>query len=347
MERKDIKDVTLKELKGAMIKLGQSDYRAEQLFRWLYQRGVSDFNQMKDIPKMLRDKLEKSYYIGRLHLHEHLKSSDQTEKFLFKLNDRNFIESVLIDVKQRKTICLSSQVGCRFNCPFCASGSRGFIRNLTPSEITAQVLFLQDNLKHKITNYVFMGMGEPLDNYENVTKAILIMNDSKAMGIGSRRITVSTCGIIPGIEQLSQLGLKINLSVSLHAPNDKSRSELMPINRRYPLASLIKACADFIDKTGRMITLEYVLIRGRNDSPDDADGLAEIAKLLNAKVNLIPYSEIPGQKFQPPKKEDIEMFMNRLRDRLVKVTLRQSKGKDIQASCGQLAGRLSRRANLT
>ena len=288
---------------------------------------------------MLRSKLEQAYYIGGFQLQAHLRSSDRTEKFLFKLADGNFIESVLIYAKQRKTICLSSQVGCKFACPFCASGSSGFTRNLTPSEITGQILFLQHKLKHKITNYVFMGMGEPLDNFENLKKALMIMNDSKGMDIGARRITISTCGIIPEIARLAQLGLQINLSVSLHGSNDELRNVLMPINKRYPLAKLIKACEDFRHKTGRMITLEYVLIKGKNNSLQDVDGLARIAKSLKAKVNLISYGKIPNRKFQPPSKEELKVFMTALRENGVKVTLRQSRGEDIQAACGQLAGR--------
>ncbi|MBU3933796.1 MAG: 23S rRNA (adenine(2503)-C(2))-methyltransferase RlmN [Candidatus Omnitrophica bacterium] len=341
MNKKDIKNFTLEELKEVMVELQEPNYRAEQIFYWLYKKGVSDINKMSDISRMLRDKLEKAYYIGMLHLCEHLKSTDGTEKFLFKLCDGNFIETVLIYAKQRKTICLSIQVGCRFACSFCASGSRGFTRDLTPSEITAQILFLQHELKRKITNYVFMGMGEPLDNFENVKKALMIMNDSRGMDIGARRITLSTCGVIPGIRQVSQLGLQVNLSVSLHAANDELRNTLMPINKRYPLAKLVKACEAFIDKTGRMITLEYVLIKKKNSSLKDADGLARIAKLLKAKVNLMPYSEIVKKRFQSPEKEDIEIFMKQLKKRGIKVTLRESKGKDIQAACGQLAARKS------
>lgn len=339
MNKKDIKSFTLEELKEEMKQFQEPAYRAGQIFYWLYQRGVSDFDKMSDISKMLRSKLEQAYYIGGFQLQAHLRSCDRTEKFLFKLADGNFIESVLIYAKQRKTICLSSQVGCKFACPFCASGSSGFTRNLTPSEITGQILFLQHKLKHKITNYVFMGMGEPLDNFENLKKALMIMNDSKGMDIGARRITISTCGIIPEIARLAQLGLQINLSVSLHGSNDELRNVLMPINKRYPLAKLIKACEDFRHKTGRMITLEYVLIKGKNNSLQDVDGLARIAKSLKAKVNLISYGKIPNRKFQPPSKEELKVFMTALRENGVKVTLRQSRGEDIQAACGQLAGR--------
>ena len=339
MGKRDIKNLTLEELKKEIVEMQEPSYRARQIFFWLYQRGVPNFDEMSNIPRPLRDKLDQNYNISTLKLSEHLKSTDRAEKFLFQLSDGNFIESVLIYAKNRKTICLSTQVGCKFACSFCASGLRGFIKNLTPAEITNQILFLQHNLKHKITNYVLMGMGEPLDNYENTSKAIMIMNDPEGMGIGARRITISTCGIIPGIRKLEDLELQVNLSVSLHATNNDLRDELIPINRRYPLEKLIKACEDFVDATGRMITLEYVLIKGKNDSLKDADELAKIAKKLKAKVNLVPYSTIPNLNFQSTGRRNTNIFMNRLINRGVNATLRESKGKDIQAACGQLAGR--------
>jgi len=339
MGKRDIKNLTLEELEKAIVAMREPRYRANQIFSWLYRRGVCDFDEMDNISRTLRDKLAGSYCISSLEFSEHLKSTDGAEKFLFKLSDGNFIESVLLYTKNRKTICLSTQVGCKFACSFCASGFRGFIRNLTPAEITNQILFLQHNLGHKITNYVLMGMGEPLDNYENVSKAIEIMNDPEGMAIGARRITISTCGIIPGMKKLENLGLQVNLSVSLHATNNSLRDALMPINKRYPLEKLVKACEDFIDTTGRMITIEYILIKGKNDSLEDADKLAAIAKKLKAKVNLVPCSTIPNLNFQSTGRRNINMFMNRLINRGVNATLRESKGKDIQAACGQLAGR--------
>jgi len=340
MGRKNIKDLTLEELRKAIVDMGDPDYRARQIFSWLYQRAISDFNQMTNIPKTLRDKLRDNYFIGNLEPAEHLKSADGTEKFLFKLPDGNFIETVLIYAGKRKTVCLSTQVGCKFACTFCASGKLGFTRNLAPAEIINQILFLRDNLKHDITNYVLMGIGEPLDNYENVSRAITIMNHPEGMAIGARRITISTCGIIPGMNKLKNLGLQVNLSVSLHATNNRLRATLMPINKRYPLEKLIKASEDFINSTGRMITLEYILIKGKNDSLRDADELASIAKRLKAKVNLVPCSSVPGTDFQSTPKKEIEKFKDRLIQRKVNATLRESKGADIQAACGQLAGRL-------
>lgn len=339
MDRKDIKNLTLGELEKAIIEMGEPAYRAKQIFLWLYQRGASNFNKMSNVPKTVRDKLERNYYIGSVELSEHLRSRDGTEKFLFKLLDGNFIETVLIYAKNRKTVCLSTQVGCKFACDFCASGKIRFERNLTPSEITNQILFLYHNVKQRTTNYVFMGIGEPLDNYENVRKAIIIMNEPEGMAIGARRITISTCGIVPGIEKLKDLGLQINLSISLHATDNKLRDTLMPINKRYPLEKVIEASERFINATGRMITIEYILIKGTNDSLKQANELAKIARRLRAKVNLVPCSKIPDLNFQPPPWRNIDIFMNRLIDRGVKVTLRESKGEDIQAACGQLAGR--------
>lgn len=338
MEKRDIKDFTLEGLEKVITELGSPPYRAKQIFSWIYKKGIADFNEMSNIPDSLKGSLNRDYCIGTLGLSRHLKSAGGAEKILFKLGDGNFIETVLISANSRKTICLSTQLGCKFACRFCASGSMGFVRDLTPSEITGQILFLQRNLKYKITNHVFMGMGEPLDNYENVSKSIMIMNTPEGMNIGARRITVSTCGIIPGMEKLKNLGLQVNLSISLHASNDRLRNELMPINRRYPLEELIKACEGFINKAGRIITLEYILIKGKNDSLKDADGIAIIAKRLKAKVNLIPCSQVPGLNFQSTPRKGIELFVRKLISKGVNVTLRESKGEDINAACGQLAG---------
>jgi len=339
MDKQDIKDFTLKELGEAIVGIDEPIYRAKQIFSWLYQKGICSFKEMNNLPDKLIDKLGRHYYISSLNLCKQFKSKDGTEKFLFELSDGNFIETVLIYTKKRKTACLSTQVGCKFACSFCASGRIGFVRNLTPSEITNQILFLEHGLKHKITNYVFMGMGEPLDNYENTSKALLIMNDPKGLGIGARRITISSCGIVPGIDKLKDLGLKINLSISLHAANNKLRSELVPINKRYPLEELIEACQRYIEKTERAITLEYVLIKNKNHSLQDAAQLAAIAKRLRAKVNLIACSAVQGLNFSSPSLKDINIFMKDLVKRKVNVILRKSKGADIQAACGQLAGK--------
>ncbi|MBN2097173.1 MAG: 23S rRNA (adenine(2503)-C(2))-methyltransferase RlmN [Candidatus Omnitrophica bacterium] len=336
MLKKNIKDLTLEELEKIVAVLGEPAYRAKQIFSWLYQKGAASFEQMSTISQTLRNKLEKKYVIGTVELSAQLRSSDGTEKFLFKLADGTFIESVLIFAQERKTVCLSTQVGCKFACSFCASGRRGFVRNLLPGEITNQILFLQHKLKHKITNYVFMGMGEPLDNFNNLSKAIMIMDAKEGMNIGSRRITVSTCGIIPGIEKLKKLNPQINLSVSLHAADDQLRDTLVPINRRYRLKELISSCANFAGK----LTLEYVLIKDKNDALQQADQLAKIAKRLGAKVNLIPLSRVTGLDLEPTPGEETGIFLKRLLKQGVQATLRESKGRDISAACGQLAGKL-------
>ena len=340
----DIKNFTLEEMKKVVVEIGEPSYRAGQIFFWLYKRGVCDFQEMSNLPQVFRSRLEQDYYISALSLAGKLSSTDGTEKFLFNLGDGNFVETVLICSQNRKTICLSTQVGCKFGCVFCASGRGGFIRDLSPSEIINQILFLKHKLKYEITNYVFMGMGEPLDNCDNVLKAIMVMNSKSGMDIGARRITVSTCGVIPGIRRLIDLGLQINLSISLHAVTDNLRDMLVPANRRYPLKELIEAGEHFTKETGRILTLEYVLIRGKNDSLEDASGLEAIAGRLKAKVNLIPYSPVPGLELQTPSKNSIDVFMDKLIQGGIKVTRRESKGRDIQAACGQLAGRLKQKA---
>ena len=340
--KQDIRDLSFKELAEELKDLGEPAYRAGQVFDWLYKRGGASFGVFTDLPKSLRLRLEERFSLESLELVERLIATDKTEKFLFRLADGNFIETVLIPAGKRNTLCLSTQVGCRFGCAFCASGLAGFKRNLRPSEILGQVLFLRDKFSLHLTNFVFMGMGEPLDNCDNVVKAIQIMNDSRGLGIAARRITVSTVGIIPGIECLKALGLQVNLSLSLHAVREDVRSRLLPISRKYPLSKVLQACQDYVRETGRMMTLEYILLRGLNDSAEDASRLASIARRLKAKVNLIPCSPVPGLDFLPPPAEAKKLFLTWLEEKGVKATLRRSKGTDIQAACGQLAGKLGK-----
>lgn len=337
MNKTNIKDLTFEELKKALSELGEPAYRARQIFQWLFKKGTRSFNDITSLSKTLRDELDKRYYLDAVKLSKHLTSKDETEKFLFELSDGKFVETVLILAGDRKTACMSTQVGCKFACAFCASGKEGFTRNLTPSEITGQVLFLRHELGHKIDNYVFMGMGEPLDNLENVIVALEAMNSPDGMGIAARRITVSTSGIIPGIEKLKGLDVRVNLSVSIHATTNETRNALMPVNKLYPLEKLTGACEDYANKTGRMITLEYIMIENLNDSTRDASRLAKIAKHLDAKVNLIAYSPVPGYDFHAAPKERIKAFAKALAEKKVKSTLRESKGADISAACGQLA----------
>lgn len=340
--RQDIRDLSFKELAEELKDSGEPSYRAGQVFDWLYKRGAVTFDAFTDLPKSLRLRLEERFSLESLELVERLVSADKTEKLLFRLADGNFIESVLIPAGNRNTLCLSTQVGCKFGCSFCASGRGGFKRNLRPSEILGQVLFLRDKLSLHLTNFVFMGMGEPLDNYDNVIKAIQIMNDSRGLGIAARRITISTVGVIPGIERLKALGLQVNLSLSLHAVREELRSKLLPVSRKYPLPKVLQACRDYVQETGRMMTLEYVLLRGLNDSAEDASRLASIARRLRAKVNLIPCSPVPGLDFFPPPAETNRLFLRWLKEKGVKATLRRSKGAEIQAACGQLAGKMGK-----
>jgi 23S rRNA (adenine2503-C2)-methyltransferase len=338
----DIKNLTLDELKAEMMRLGEPAYRAEQIFGWLYKKSVSRFGDMANLGRNLQEKLSRDFSIGSLELFGVFRSKDCTEKYLFRLSDGPCVESVLISAGGRKTVCVSTQVGCKFGCAFCASGLKGFIRNLTPAEIAGQVVFLKENLEIATTNIVFMGMGEPLDNYENLAKAISILHSPEGLNIAARRMTVSTAGIVPGMVHFKKLGLQVNLSISLHAATDAKRNSLMPVNKKYPLEKVIAAGEDYLRSGGRKITLEYVLIKGINDSTTDAEGLARIAKRLKAKINVIPYSPVIGLPFEVPEEKRMRDFLKTIEDKNVPVTLRQSKGCDIQAACGQLAGRINK-----
>ena len=337
--KKDIKDLTFEELKAELQTLAEPGFRAGQVFSWLYRKGKATFGEFSDISKGLREKLETNYFIGRMDVVERRRSPDGTEKFLFRLPDGNFIETVLIPSGKRRTVCLSTQAGCKFACVFCASGLDGFKRNLSPSEITGQVLFLRDTLERELTNLVFMGMGEPLDNFDNLEKAVRIMNSPEGMAIAARRMTISTCGLVPGIQRLAKLDLQVNLSLSLHAVTDRLRDKLMPVNRRHPLEKVIAACEDYLKSGGRMMTIEYILIKDVNSSRNDAEGLAGIARRLRAKVNIIACSPVTGLDHQGPDEPAMRAFIQWLEERKVRVTRRSSKGTDIAAACGQLAGR--------
>jgi len=335
----DIKGLLPAELKAELDGWGEPAYRARQVFEWVYQKGADSFAAMTDLPKSLRKRLEETYDLRPLELAGEQRSEDGTEKFLFRLDDGRHIESVLIPSGGRRTLCLSTQVGCKFACVFCASGAGGFERDLLSSEMLGQVLFLRDRLDVRLTNFVFMGMGEPLDNTDNVVRAILIMNSREGMGIAARRITISTVGIIPAMEKLEGLGLQVNLSLSLHATTEELRSRLLPVNRKYPLRQVIKAGARYARTTGRMITVEYVLISGLNDSTADARRLASIARTLRAKVNLIPYSPGCGPGYEPSPGPKQSAFLQTLEGLGIGATLRRSKGADIRAACGQLVSR--------
>lgn len=336
MQKRDIKNFTLNELQEEVKNLGAEKYRAAQLFDFIYKKGMEDFKDMLSLPTSFRDLLQKYFYISKIGLENIAKSKDQTEKYLFKLEDGNLIESVLIFSSKRVTECISSQIGCKYNCLFCESGKKGFTRDLTVSEILNQVLFVKKKIGSNLNNIVFMGIGEPLDNYSNVAKAICILNSKNAFNIGARRVTISTCGVIPAIKRLQERNWQIELSVSLHAPENKLRSYLMPVNNMYPLPDLIETCKNYAEKTKRQITFEYILIKGVNDSLNYADKLAKLIGGFNSKVNLITFNPAPDSLLQAPGISQVKSFKNKLTVRGIPTTIRISKGDDISAACGQL-----------
>jgi len=336
IQKEDIKNYTLNELEEKFKKLEIKKYRAAQIFYWMYNKNIINFKDMVNIPEKLREMLLDDYYIGQLQLEKYVKSKDQTEKYLFQLEDGNLIESVLIFSNSRITECISSQVGCKFNCLFCESGKKGFIRNLAVSEIVNQVLGVKKNIKRFPNNIVFMGIGEPLDNYDNVIKAIQILNDKTAFNIGARKITISTCGIIPAIKKLQNIGWQIELSISLHASENNLRTYLMPVNKKYPLYDLIKACKEYADKSRRQVTFEYILLHGINDSLKYADQLIKLISNFNSKVNLIVYNPGINSALQPSTNKQAVYFRNKLIAGGITATIRRSKGSDISAACGQL-----------
>jgi 23S rRNA (adenine2503-C2)-methyltransferase len=333
---KDIKNYTLEELAEALKDKGFPKFSGQQIFNWLYKKKVEAFTQMSDISRECREFLKKNFYVSGLKLLKKEVSCDGTEKFLFGLDDKNTIESVLIPKKNRNTLCISTQVGCKFKCAFCASGRDGLIRNLLASEVVGQYLGVSKLITpRKITNIVFMGIGEPLDNFSNILKTIEILIESKGIYFTKKRICISTCGLIPQINKLSDLNLGVMLSVSLHAANDETRSRLMPINKKYPLKDLMKAARDFSRGRRHAVTFEYALIEGLNSSLRDAAELGKLLRGMPFKVNLIPLNcSFAG--FSPPKPEEANAFKDELIRRHIFCTLRQPRGQDIDAACGQL-----------
>ena len=333
---KNIRDYTLPDLEEEMILIGEKKFRAKQIFAWLF-RGVSSFEEMTDLSKELIKKLEENYYIENIVGSKFQKSKDGTIKFLFTLRDGNAIESVMMKYKYGNTACVSNQVGCKMGCNFCASARIGFVRSLTPGEIISQILEIEKHTGEKISNVVFMGIGEPLDNYDNVMKAISIINDPKGFNIGARHISISTCGIVPKIRQLAdEIELQCNLCISLHSSKDDVRSSMMPINNRYKIAELIDACKYYIEKTNRRITFEYALVDGVNDSKEDAIHLAKLLKGMLAHVNLIPINKIKDGIYEKSSTEKILAFRDLLNEKGIVATVRRELGSDISAACGQL-----------
>jgi 23S rRNA (adenine2503-C2)-methyltransferase len=336
----NIKDMTISEIESLILPLGKERYRARQIMKWLYQSGTTSFHEMTNLSKNFRKEIDELARIGSLSLETIQESKDGTKKVLFKLEDGSFIESVVLQEKNHLTLCISTQVGCRMGCRFCLTGRQGLTRNLEVSEIVDQIASLRFGIPEgkDIKNIVMMGMGEPLLNYENVLKAIDIITSDVGLSFSKRRITVSTCGIVPMIYQLGK-DRCVNLAVSLNATDNETRNYLMPVNRKYPLEELIAACREYPMPRRRMITFEYILIDSLNDRKEDAQRLSRLMEGIHCKFNLIPFNEFPESDLKKPSKERIRRFRDMLIKNNFTATVRPSKGSDILAACGQLSGR--------
>lgn len=330
-----------KEVKNFFEKEGEKGFRAKQLFDWVYQKGVTDYDKMLNLSKPLREMLKEKAALGLIHLEKVEDSEDEeTIKFLWKLTDRGFVESVLIMSGGRRTVCVSSQVGCPARCALCASGKEGLMRNLTPAEIVEQVVHINAFLLQKeerVSHLAFMGMGEPLENYDSVIRALKVLIDSELFNFSPRKITVSTVGMVPNMKRLMAEGLKVNLALSLHAPNQKIRKKIVPYARKYPFEDVHQAAKDYARHTKRDMTYEYVMLQGINDQKENAEELAELLKGEQCCVNLIPFNPVPEIHLKRPDAGAIETFRNILTEKGIRSTWRYTKGKDIAAACGQLA----------
>ena len=331
--------MTLSELEDLMAKMGATKFRAKQIHNWIYAKSVSCIDDMKNLSKDFREQLKQVASVTESKIKVKQVSSDGTLKYLIEYPDGECVETVLMrfDNRANLTACVSSQVGCAVNCSFCATGKGGFKRNLTYQEIIEQVLSIQRDTGLKVTNVVFMGQGEPLLNLNNVLKALEIFNND--FQIGARRITISTSGIIPGIKRLAEMNLQSTLAISLHAPNHKLRAELMPIENKYPIDELKNALISYVEKTGRRITVEYILIHGFNDTPEVAKELAVLLRGIKCNINLIPYNSVIENDYKKPSNNDIMKFKYLLEHSGKKVTVRLERGADIDAACGQLRGK--------
>ncbi|MBU6391872.1 MAG: 23S rRNA (adenine(2503)-C(2))-methyltransferase RlmN, partial [Planctomycetes bacterium] len=318
--------------------IGEPSYRAKQILSWVYDKGATTFDEMSNLPKNFRKQLEEKYQVFQTKVDTITPTADGTEKFLVHLPDENVIECVLLRKGKRITVCVSTQVGCTMACRFCASGLLGLERNLTVGEIVEQALHVKNHLPsdERLTNIVFMGIGEPLANYDNVVKAIRIMNAEWGLGIGARHITISTVGIIDGMHRLAQEGIQINLAISLHAPNDITRSKIIPSNKKVGIKNIIAAAKEYFEVTRRDISFEYILIDGINASKQDAENLAKLLKGIQCNINILPLNPVEEFDLKPPSQETIEMFCKTLEKHGIIVTVRKKKGDNINSACGQL-----------
>ena len=338
---KNIKDYDLAELKQEFIQMGEKPFRAEQVFKWLYESKVNSFDDMTNLSLELREKLKQNYEMHNFNILRKQESSDGTIKYLFDVLDGNAIETVLMSYHHGYSLCVSTQIGCKMGCKFCASTGIKFVRNLTSGEIVEQILAVERDNNIRISNVVFMGIGEPLDNYDNVVNAIRIINNPKGINIGARHISISTSGLVPKIYQLAEENIQCTLSISLHATTDEKRSEMMPVNNRYNITELLQACRDYIEKTNRRISFEYALAKDNNDNLEDAKRLVKLLKGMICHVNLIPINKIENGAFVKSSNENIMKFRDYLNEHGIVATIRRELGSDIDAACGQL-----RRKNL-
>ena len=336
MLKENIKNYDLDDLKIKLEELGEKKYRAEQIFNWIYKEKATSFDEMTNLSIDLRNKLKENFDMHNFKIITKQESKDGTKKYLFDVLDNNEIESVLMQYKYGKTICVSTQIGCKMGCKFCASTGVKFARNLEAGEIVEQLLAIERDENIRISNLVFMGIGEPLDNYDNVMQAIKILNNQKGINMGARHISISTSGLVPKIYELADKNIQCTLSISLHSSTDEKRSEMMPINKTYNIAELMKACKYYIEKTNRRISFEYALAKDNNDNLEDAESLAKLLKGMLCHVNLIPINKIENGKYSKSTNENIIKFRDYLNSRGIVATIRRELGSDIDAACGQL-----------
>ena len=340
MDKKDIRSLSLEELKIEMEGIGEKSFRAKQVYEWLHVKLVDSFAEMTNLSKDLRDKLDDAYRIPSVHMLERqISQIDGTNKFLFQLEDGHVVESVLMRYKHGNSVCISSQVGCRMGCKFCASTIGGLERDMLPSEMLGEIYQIQKSSGERVSNIVIMGTGEPLDNYDNFVRFIRLISDENGLNISQRNITVSTCGIVPNMRRLAEEQLQITLALSLHGSTQEKRRALMPVANKYQLSEVLEACDYYFEKTGRRISFEYSLVQGVNDREEDARELIAILKPRNCHLNLIPVNPIKERDFQRPSRKSAEEFKNKIEKSGVNVTIRRELGSDIDGACGQLRRR--------
>lgn len=334
--KEQLNSLTQQQLTGLMEQMGQPAFRAKQIFRWIHEKQVTDFSQMTDQPKSLLEQLSQRFELVQLVVARRQQSKDGTIKFLFQLPDENCIETVLMRYNYGNTVCVSTQVGCRMGCRFCASTQAGLVRSLTAGEIAAEVYAAGKDIGERISHIVLMGIGEPLDNFDNVMDFLSIISSPLGVNIGMRNISLSTCGLVPMIDKLAERKLQLTLSISLHAPNNAMRSQMMPVNNAYPVEQLVAACRRYQQHTGRRISFEYSMVKGVNDSAATAKELAQLIKGMGAHVNLIPINPVDGSPYSATDAANVKRFQQQLEQLGVNATIRRRLGSDISAACGQL-----------